>query len=96
MVLITDIIQACVACGVLSACAIVAGGHRRKLRAQAQQLVLTCAFFDSEGRIMVTPHALLPSRKIVDRYIGRVCRFSMILGAVFWPPLTSNIFSSDI
>ncbi|KAA8652473.1 uncharacterized protein ATNIH1004_001377 [Aspergillus tanneri] len=35
------------------------------------QLVLTCAFFDSEGRIMVTPHALLPSRKIVDRYIGR-------------------------
>ncbi|KAE8133309.1 hypothetical protein BDV38DRAFT_296124 [Aspergillus pseudotamarii] len=64
-------VLACVACGVLSACAIVAGGHRRKLRAQAQQLVLTCAFFDSEGRIMVTPHALLPSRKIVDRYIGR-------------------------
>lgn len=64
-------VLACAACGVLSACAIVAGGHRRKLRAQAQQLVLTCAFFDPEGRIMVTPHALLPSRKIVDRYIGR-------------------------
>ncbi|KAB8257302.1 hypothetical protein BDV32DRAFT_140490 [Aspergillus pseudonomiae] len=64
-------VLACVACGVLSACAIVAGGSRRKLRAQAQQLVLTCAFFDPEGRIMVTPHALLPSRKIVDRYIGR-------------------------
>ncbi|KAB8273332.1 hypothetical protein BDV30DRAFT_112833 [Aspergillus minisclerotigenes] len=64
-------VLACAACGVLSACAVVAGGHRRKLRAQAQQLVLTCAFFDPEGRIMVTPHALLPSRKIVDRYIGR-------------------------
>ncbi|KAE8378761.1 hypothetical protein BDV26DRAFT_291885 [Aspergillus bertholletiae] len=64
-------VLACAACGVLSACAIVAGGNRRKLRAQAQQLVLTCAFFDHEGRIMVTPHALLPSRKIVDRYIGR-------------------------
>ncbi|KAE8351526.1 hypothetical protein BDV28DRAFT_136887 [Aspergillus coremiiformis] len=64
-------VMACAACGVLSACAIVAGGNRRKLRAQAQQLVLSCAFFDPEGRIMVTPHALLPSRKIVDRYIGR-------------------------
>ncbi|KAF5859996.1 hypothetical protein ETB97_002135 [Aspergillus alliaceus] len=64
-------VLACAACGVLSACAIVAGGSRRKLRAQAQQLVLTCTFFDPEGRIMVTPHALLPSRKIVDRYIGR-------------------------
>ncbi|KAE8146401.1 hypothetical protein BDV25DRAFT_51582 [Aspergillus avenaceus] len=64
-------VLACVACGVLSCCAIVAGGNRRKWRTQAQQLVLSCAFFDPEGRIMVTPHALLPSRKIVDRYIGR-------------------------
>ncbi|EAU31987.1 conserved hypothetical protein [Aspergillus terreus NIH2624] len=70
-VVIICAVLACTACGILSACAIAAGGHRRRLRTQAQQLVLTCAFFDPEGRIMVTPHALLPSRKIVDRYIGR-------------------------
>ncbi|KAF9894670.1 hypothetical protein FE257_006560 [Aspergillus nanangensis] len=70
-VVIICAVLACAACGILSACAIAAGGHRRKLRTQAQQLVLTGAFFDPEGRIMVTPHALLPSRKIVDRYVGR-------------------------
>ncbi|KAL4794512.1 hypothetical protein BDV19DRAFT_399331 [Aspergillus venezuelensis] len=64
-------VLACVACGVLSACAITASGDHRRLRTQAQQLVLASAFFDPEGRIMVTPHALLPSRKIVDRYIGK-------------------------
>ncbi|KAI9045267.1 putative MHYT domain signaling protein [Aspergillus affinis] len=64
-------VLACAACGVLSACAIAAGGSHRKSRSRAQQLVLTCAFFDPEGRVMVTPHAHLPSRKIVDRYIGR-------------------------
>ncbi|PYH91763.1 MHYT domain signaling protein [Aspergillus ellipticus CBS 707.79] len=64
-------VLACAACGVLTACAVVAGGNRRRLNMQARQLVLTCAFFDQEGRIMVTPHALLPSRKIVDRYLGK-------------------------
>ncbi|PLN76561.1 hypothetical protein BDW42DRAFT_178453 [Aspergillus taichungensis] len=60
-----------IACGILIGCAIAAGGHRRRLRTQAQQVALTCAFFDHAGRIMVTPHALLPSRKVVDRYIGK-------------------------
>ncbi|KAL4802348.1 hypothetical protein BDV18DRAFT_65422 [Aspergillus unguis] len=64
-------VLACVACGILSACAITASGDHRKLRTQAQQLVLASVFFDSEGRVMVTPRALLPSRKIVDRYIGK-------------------------
>ncbi|KAL4931598.1 uncharacterized protein BDV17DRAFT_256087 [Aspergillus undulatus] len=64
-------VLACVACGILSACAITASGDHRRLRTQAQQLVLASVFFDPEGRIMVTPHALLPSRKIVDRYIGK-------------------------
>ncbi|PWY84864.1 MHYT domain signaling protein [Aspergillus heteromorphus CBS 117.55] len=64
-------VLACAACGLLTACAVVAGGNRRRLNMQARQLVLTCAFFDQEGRIMVTPHALLPSRKIVDRYVGK-------------------------
>ncbi|KAL5341682.1 hypothetical protein BJX70DRAFT_43201 [Aspergillus crustosus] len=64
-------VLACVACGILSACAIAAGGDHRRLRTQAQQLVLASVFFDSEGHIMVTPHALLPTRKIVDRYLGK-------------------------
>ncbi|KAL4778209.1 hypothetical protein BJX76DRAFT_152915 [Aspergillus varians] len=64
-------VLACVACGVLSACAITASGDHRRLKTQAQQLVLASAFFDPEGRIMVTPHALLPTKKIVDRYIGK-------------------------
>ncbi|KAL4919810.1 hypothetical protein BDW62DRAFT_34089 [Aspergillus aurantiobrunneus] len=64
-------VMACVACVVLSACAITSGGNQRRLRSQAQQLVLASVFFDPEGRIMVTPHALLPTRKIVDRYVGK-------------------------
>ncbi|KAL3470909.1 hypothetical protein BJX99DRAFT_38012 [Aspergillus californicus] len=64
-------VLACVACGILSACAIAAGGDHRRLRSQAQQLVLASIFFDPEGRIMVSPHALVPSRKIVDRYLGK-------------------------
>ncbi|PWY96603.1 MHYT domain signaling protein [Aspergillus sclerotioniger CBS 115572] len=70
-VVIICAVLACAACGVLTACAVAAGGNRRRLNIQARQLVLTCAFFDQSGRIMVTPHALLPSRKIVDRYIGK-------------------------
>ncbi|KAL4985987.1 hypothetical protein BDW68DRAFT_164273 [Aspergillus falconensis] len=64
-------VLACVACGILSACAITASGDHRRLRTQAQQLVLASVFFDPEGRVMVTPHALLPTRKIADRYIGK-------------------------
>ncbi|KAL4904950.1 hypothetical protein BDW74DRAFT_24108 [Aspergillus multicolor] len=64
-------VLSCVACGILSACAITASGDHRRLRTQAQQLVLASVFFDPEGRIMVTPHALLPTRKIVDRYLGK-------------------------
>ncbi|EAW13002.1 MHYT domain-containing protein [Aspergillus clavatus NRRL 1] len=64
-------VLACVACTVLSACAIAAGGDRRRSRTKAKQVVLSCAFFDPAGRVMVTPHASLPSRKIVDKYIGK-------------------------
>ncbi|KAJ5619996.1 hypothetical protein N7510_003980 [Penicillium lagena] len=64
-------VLACVSCVILSACAIVAGGNRRRSTNRAHQLVLACAYFDPAGRVMVTPQALLPSRKIVDHYIGR-------------------------
>lgn len=57
---------------ILSACAIIAGGNRRRSDTRARQIVLACAYFDPAGRVMVTPQALLPTRKIVDHYIGRV------------------------
>ncbi|KAJ6134056.1 hypothetical protein N7523_000378 [Penicillium sp. IBT 18751x] len=64
-------VLACVSCLILSACAIVAGGNRRRSTTRAHQLVLACAYFDPAGRVMVTPQALLPLRKVVDHYIGR-------------------------
>jgi hypothetical protein len=51
----------------------MASGNRRRSETLAHKLVLACAYFDQAGRVMVTPQALLPSRKIVDHYIGRVC-----------------------
>ncbi|CAG8060247.1 unnamed protein product [Penicillium nalgiovense] len=70
-VVIICTVLACVACLILSMCAILAGRNRRKSTTRAHQLVLACAYFDPTGRIMVTPQALLPTRKIVDHYIGR-------------------------
>ncbi|KAJ5713409.1 uncharacterized protein N7483_010590 [Penicillium malachiteum] len=64
-------VLACVSCIILSCCAIVAGGNRRRSTTRAHQLILACAYFDPAGRVMVTPQALLPTRKIVDHYIGR-------------------------
>ncbi|KAJ6184457.1 hypothetical protein N7519_005758 [Penicillium mononematosum] len=70
-VVIICTVLACVACLILSMCAILAGRNRRRSTTRAHQLVLACAYFDPTGRIMVTPQALLPTRKIVDHYIGR-------------------------
>ncbi|KAJ5782899.1 hypothetical protein N7457_004673 [Penicillium paradoxum] len=64
-------VLACVACLILSFCAILAGRNLRKSTTRAHQLVLACAYFDPAGRIMVTSQAMLPTRKIVDHYIGR-------------------------
>ncbi|KAJ5897796.1 hypothetical protein N7504_008084 [Penicillium tannophilum] len=70
-VVIVCSVLACVSCVILSACAVVSGGNRRRSTTRAHQLVLACAYFDPSGRVMVTPQALLPTKKIVDHYIGR-------------------------
>lgn len=75
------------ACFILSICAIIAGGNRRRSTTRARQLVLSCAFFDSSGRIMVSPQVFLPTRKVVDRYINRSMKdddFSRIHPAFLW------------
>jgi hypothetical protein len=48
--------------------------QRRKLLSanRAQQVVLACAVFDRQGRIMVTPEGLLPNRKVTSAYVERV------------------------
>ncbi|OKL63470.1 hypothetical protein UA08_01797 [Talaromyces atroroseus] len=75
------------ACFILSICAIIAGGNRRRSTTRARQLVLSCAFFDSSGRIMVSPQIFLPTRKVVDRYLNRSMKdddFSRTHPAFLW------------
>ena len=54
--------------------------QRRKLLSanRAQQVVLACAVFDKQGRIMVTPEGLLPNRKVTSAYVERVCPQELI------------------
>ncbi|EED19788.1 MHYT domain signaling protein, putative [Talaromyces stipitatus ATCC 10500] len=75
------------ACIILSICAIIAGGRRHQSTTRSRQLVLSCAFFDPAGRVMVSPAALLPTRKIVDRYINKSMKdddFSRAHPAFLW------------
>ena len=57
----------------LIAFALIGQRSRKRSADRAQQVVLTCATFDSDGRLMVTPDGLLPCRKITDSYNDRVC-----------------------
>jgi hypothetical protein len=47
--------------------------HRRAEQAnRAQQVVLACAIFDAQGRLMVSPDGLVPSQKITRAYLEQV------------------------
>ena len=52
---------------------------RRLSADRAQQVVLACATFDQDGRLMVTPEGVLPSRKITNFYDYRVGAFSLLI-----------------
>ncbi|KAI9714396.1 MAG: hypothetical protein M1820_000357 [Bogoriella megaspora] len=45
--------------------------RKRKLADRAQQVVLACAIFDPEGRLMVTQEGLLPNKKITRQFSQR-------------------------
>lgn len=46
--------------------------HRRKvLKRTSQKVMLACAMFDTEGRILVTTEGVLPAQEITDKYNHR-------------------------
>lgn len=52
---------------------IIVAQYRRRLAAnRAQKVALAAAYFDPDGRLMVSPEGLLPSTQITDTYIERV------------------------
>lgn len=60
------------ACAILLAFAILAKRRRSKSASRAQQVILACATFDPEGRLLVTPEGMLPTEKITNSFEERV------------------------
>ncbi|RVX74173.1 hypothetical protein B0A52_02005 [Exophiala mesophila] len=58
-------------CLVLLVIAFIRGRNLMAAKHKAQRLVLACAYFDAEGRIMVTQEGVLPSQKITNHYVER-------------------------
>ncbi|MCJ1308354.1 hypothetical protein MMC25_002007 [Agyrium rufum] len=58
-------------CFALLVFALIGQRSRQKYADRAQQVVLACATWDPEGRLMVTPEGLLPCRKITNSYVQR-------------------------
>ena len=60
-------------CVVLLIIAFVRGRNKRTAKVKAQRLVLACAYFDGEGKLMVRQEGTLPSEKITNHYVEKVC-----------------------
>ncbi|EXJ84342.1 hypothetical protein A1O3_05009 [Capronia epimyces CBS 606.96] len=60
------------ACIVLLAVAFIRGRRMHTARIKAQRLVLACAYFDQDGKLMVTEEGILPSEKITNQYLEKV------------------------
>lgn len=43
----------------------------RKNRTRSQKVMLACAMFDPDGRVLVTTEGLFPAREITDKYLHR-------------------------
>ncbi|KAF4630239.1 hypothetical protein G7Y89_g7906 [Cudoniella acicularis] len=50
---------------------VIAQAQRARAANRAQQVVLATAFFDNDGKIMVTSQGLLPNKKITNQYLER-------------------------
>jgi NO-binding membrane sensor protein with MHYT domain len=67
-----DIKQSVAACFILLIFTMLAQRRRSRSANRAQEVVLACAIFDPNGRIMVTPDGVLPNRKVTTSYVERV------------------------
>jgi hypothetical protein len=78
---------------VLLAFNVIAQRRRARYANRAQQVVLACATFDPEGRLMVTPEGLLPNKKITNSFLQRVCRTKCVffIELLIKSKLTANI-----
>lgn len=65
------------ACAILLAFALLANNRRAKSASRAQQVILACATFDPEGRLLVTPEGMIPTEKITNSFEERV-RISLL------------------
>ena len=45
--------------------------RHRNLMSRSQKVMLSCAMFDPDGRVLVTTEGILPSREITDRFLIR-------------------------
>ncbi|EXJ78586.1 hypothetical protein A1O1_08987 [Capronia coronata CBS 617.96] len=59
------------ACMVLLVIAFIRSRRMRRARIKAQRLVLACAYFDEDGKLMVTEEGILPSEKITNHYLEK-------------------------
>ena len=62
------------ACIVLLTITIIRGRSIRDTKIKAQNLVLACAYFDEDGRLMVTQDGAIPSEKIANHYVDKVSK----------------------
>jgi hypothetical protein len=60
-------------CLMLTVVAIFGQRSRKQSASQAQQVVLSCAVWDPDGRLLVTPAGLLPCQKISNSSWEKVC-----------------------
>ena len=49
-----------------------AGRRARKRENRAQKVVLACATFDADGKVMLTTDGMFPCREITDSFHERV------------------------
>jgi hypothetical protein len=54
----------------------IAQKHLLQAARRAQQVVLAVAVFDPEGKILVSPEGFLPTRKVTNAWLERVCNTS--------------------
>ena len=69
--LFADMMKAVATCMLLLGIVLVRGRKAQIIKSRAQQVVLACAYFDEEGRVMVTPEGALPCQKITDHFIEK-------------------------